>query len=90
MAKSQKIVIRKVENGFFIKFNKQDCLNLQNIKQNNKYLIQKDRQIVDRILFGDGSTRKKNLETKKRKKRVNPRADAKKRQIGSNVQDFRK
>lgn len=47
--------------------------------------MQEDRKIVRTVLIKDESIKKKNLETKKEKRKVNPKADAKKRQIRSNI-----
>lgn len=45
---------------------------------------------AETVSIKNRSTKEKNLEIRKRKKRVDPKVDAKKRQIGANAQDIKK
>lgn len=84
MARSKKLAIGEIKNGSSTKPDKRNCSNPEDTQYCNGNSMQRDEKIARRVLVGDRGAREKNLETKKGKRRVDLKADAKKRQIGAN------
>ena len=83
--RSRKIAIRGVESGSSTQPDKRDCPNPQGAQRHNRSPTRGAGKTAETVSIRDRGAKGKNLRTGKGKRKVDPRAEVKRRQIGANT-----